>query len=79
MDLEKAILHNALLNFLRNWQKCLDISRVVGTVLTDLCKTYDCLPHDLLIAKLVAYGFEKTALVLINDYLTNRLQRVKIG
>ena len=45
----------------------------------DLSKAYDCLPHDLLIAKLAAYGFDNTALALITDYLTNRLQRVKIG
>ena len=45
----------------------------------DLSKAYDCLPHDLLIARLAACGFDNTALVLITDYLTNRLQRVKIG
>ena len=44
-----------------------------------LSKAYDCLPHDLLIARLAAYGFDNTALVLITDFLTNRLQRVKIG
>ena len=42
-------------------------------------KVYDCHPHDLLIVKLAAYGFGKTALSLITDYLTYRLQRVKIG
>ena len=45
----------------------------------DLSKAYDYLPHDLLIAKLAAYGFDNTALALITDYLTNRLQRVKIA
>ena len=43
---------NALLNLLKNWQKCLDKSGVVGTVLMDLSKAHDCLPHDLLLAKL---------------------------
>ena len=37
----------------------------------DPSKAYDCLPHDLLIAKLAAYGFENTALALITDYLLN--------
>ena len=37
---------HALLNLLKNWQKCLDKYRVVGTVLMDLSKAYDCLPHD---------------------------------
>ena len=39
----------------------------------DLSKAYDCLPHDLLIARLAAYGFDNTALALIIDYLTNCL------
>ena len=37
----------------------------------DLSKAYDCLPHDLLIAKLATYGFDNMALALITDYLTN--------
>ena len=45
----------------------------------DLSKAYDCLPHDLLIAKLAAYGFEDSATSLISDYLSKRYQRVKIG
>ena len=49
---------HTLLNLLKNWQKTLDKSDVIGTVLMDLSKTYDCLPHDLHIAKLTAYGFK---------------------
>ena len=45
----------------------------------DLSKAYDCLPHDLLIAKLEAYGFGLDSLKLIHSYLTERKQRVKIG
>ena len=47
---------NALLNFLKNWQKCLLTSRVVWTVSVDLNKANDCLSLDLLIMKLSAYG-----------------------
>ena len=70
---------HALLNLLKNWQKCLDKSGVIGTVLMDLSKAYDCLPHDLLLAKLSAYGFDFSAIALIANYLSNRYQRVKIG
>ena len=45
----------------------------------DLSKAYDCLSHDLLIAKLAVFGFGNTTLALITDYIANRLQRVKIG
>ena len=70
---------HALLNLLKNWQECLDKSGIVGTVLMDLSKAYDCLPHDLLLAKLSAYGFDESAIALIANYLSNRYQRVKIG
>ena len=70
---------HAFLNLLKNWQKTLDKSGVIGAVLMDLNKAYDCLPHDLFIAKLAAYGFEDSATSLISDYLSKRCQRVKIG
>ena len=61
------------------WKKALDEHKVAGAVLTDLSKAFDCIPHDLLIAKLQAYGFEKSALRFIKDYLTGRTQRTKVG
>ena len=70
---------HALLNLLKNWQKTLDKSCVTGTVPMYLSKAYDCLQHDLLIAKLAAYGFEDSATSLISDYLSKGYQRVKIG
>ena len=70
---------HALLNLLKNWQKCLDKYGVVGTVLMDLSKAYDYLPHDLLLAKLSAYGFDESAIAMIANYLSNRYQHVKIG
>ena len=49
-----------------------------GVLLTDLSKAFDCLLHDLLIAKLKAYGFDHQSLKLINS-LTGRFQRVKLN
>ena len=50
-----------------------------GAILMDLSKAFDCLNHELLIAKLEAYGFSRSALKLVYDYLSNRKQRVKIN
>ena len=44
----------------------------------DLSKAFDCLPHDVLIAKLYAYDCDLPSLKLPNCYLRNRRQRVKI-
>ena len=69
----------SLFKLLQRWQKELDNSGLVGTVLMNLSKAYCCLPHDLIIAKFQAYDLSKSSLSLLLDYLTSRKQRVKIG
>ena len=44
----------------------------------ELLKDYDCLPHDLLTAKLEAYGLQNGCLNLLLDYLAFRKQRTKV-
>ena len=63
---------------LETWKRSVDKGKVFGALLTDLSKAFDCLNHELLTAKLNAYGFSLPALRLINDYLSNRKQRTKI-
>ena len=68
---------HSLLSMLEKWKSAVDNKKVFGALLTDLSKTFDCLSHDLLIAKLNAYGFSMAALRLIQNYLSNRKQRTK--
>ena len=70
---------HALFKLLQRWQNELDNSGLVGTILMDLSKAYDCLLHDLIIAKFEVYGLSKSSLSLLLDYLTSSKQRVKIG
>ena len=70
---------HALFKLLQTWQEELDKSGFVGTILMDLSKAYDCLPHDLLVAKLEPYGVGKAALNLISNYLSHWKQRIKIS
>ena len=72
-------IQHALFKVLQRRQNELDNSGLVGTILMDLSKAYDCLPHDLIIAKFEAYGLSKSTLSLLLDYLASRKQRVKIG
>ena len=68
-----------LLALLEKWKRSIDRGKVFGALLTDLFKAFDCLNHDLLIAKLNAYGFSLPARRLIHDYLSNRKQRTRIN
>ena len=68
-----------LLAMLEKWKRAIDNGKCFGALLTDLSKAFDCLEHELLIAKLNAYGFHLSALKLIHDYLSNRKQRTKIN
>ena len=70
---------HALISLIEHWRKALDKKGYAGAILMDLSKAFDCINHDLLIAKLEAYGFGLPALNFIKSYLTNRSQRIKIN
>ena len=69
----------ALLSLIEKLKTVLDSKGYGGAVLTDLSKAFDTINHDLLIAKLYAYGFSKESLKLIKSYLSNRWQRAKVN
>ena len=71
--------HALFKKLLQAWQEELDKGGFVGRIMMDLSRSYDCLPHGLLVAKLEAYGVGKAALNLISNYLSHRKQRTKIG
>ena len=70
---------HALMSMTEQWRKSLDNKGFAGAVLMDLSKAFDCMNHQLLIAKLDAYGFGKNSLLIIESYLSNRWQRVKVN
>ena len=57
----------------------MDGHQYVGAVLIDLSKAFDCLPHDLIVAKLKDYGLSTDASAFLESYLSDRKQRVKIS
>ena len=70
---------HCLMVMLDKWHKALDSGKMAGALLTDLSKAFDCLNHELLIAKLEAYGFDLSSLAYIYSYLSGRKQRTKVN
>ena len=62
---------------LKKWKKCFGKRKVFGDLLIELSKSFDCLNHTLLTARLNAYTFNNPVLRLIHDYLSNIKQRIK--
>ena len=68
-----------LLSVLQKWKKVVDNKKIFDARLTDLSKPFDCLSHDLLLAKLNAYGFSLPALRFMQSHLPNRKLRTKVS
>ena len=69
----------ALLSFIEKWKKSLDKRGYSGAILMGLSKAFDIIDHELLLAKLHTYGFDRNSLLLVKSYLSNRWQRTKVN
>ena len=60
-----------------HWKSAVDKGKVFGGLY--LSKAFDCLSHELIIAKLNAYGFNLAALKFVQGYLSKRQKGTKIN
>ena len=67
---------DCLLAMLEHWKSAVDKGKVFGALLTDLSKAFDCLSHELIIAKLNTYGFSLDVLKLVQSYLSKKRQGI---
>ena len=70
---------HCVLVMLERLRKTLDKGGDLAVLLADLLKAFDCIPYDLIIANLHACSVNMPSLKLVNSYLTNRHQRVKVN
>ena len=57
----------------------LDRHECVAAVLMDPSKAFDCLPHDILLSKLSAYGLRNESVQFLNSYLSGMKQQIKLN
>ena len=67
----------ALLKMVDDWRLALDSKKITGSIAIDLSKAFAPICHDLILAKLRAYGLNVDAIAFLQSYLTDRHQRVK--
>ena len=68
-----------LVKMVDDWRLALDSKKVTGSIATDLSKAFDSICHNLLLAKLRAYGVGEEVIDFLHSYLSGRKQRVKVN
>ena len=68
-----------LLACYNDWTRAVDESCITDVVHIDLAKALDTVPHKKLLRKLDAYGIQGRLLDWISNYLSGRVQKIKLG
>ena len=72
-------VQHCLVSMLEKSKSATDHKKSFGAPLTDFSKAFDCLSHDLLIAKLNAHGFNMSALQFEHSYRKSQMQSTKVN
>ena len=67
---------HVLLRLQEEWRQHLENDKAMGEIWVDLSKAFDCVPYDLLLAKLATYGIDDNLILYIHPYLFYRKQWV---
>ena len=70
---------HSLVIMLERWKQATDKGEYISVMYMDISKAFDTINHDLLLAKLRAYGFSTSALNLLYSYLKYRKQKIVIN
>ncbi|KAL9950201.1 hypothetical protein ACROYT_G042672 [Oculina patagonica] len=71
--------YRPIIKMIDDWRLALDSKKVTGSIAIDLSKAFDSICHNLLLAKLSAYGVGDAATKFLHSYLSERKQRVKVN
>lgn len=70
---------DALVKMVHKWQTALHNHEAARILFLDYRKAFDLVDHNILISKLVSYNVPNFIVRWIGSFLSNRLQRVKLG
>ena len=69
--------HEAIFKVVQNVHSALNNKKLTGMLLLDIAKAFNCISHDILLAKMASAGFDRTVIQWFRSYL-HRTQQVSI-
>ena len=76
LDTNEVVFFNY---WMYDWSKYYDENKQIDTVYVDIKKAFDSIPHRRLLLKLEKYGIKGNVLKWIEDFLSERKQRVVLN